>query len=558
MGAIADDSKSTAPEALKDHQALLNQLENHASIVLCNEEDPLRRSQLLRLFADEIGCPINEKTASILLTKAEGKSLGVCTPRIRGEKLDDRPTPWAWEGVIMAGTFNLLVAPPKVGKSALMVGMISAWWHGEESYLGQKLHGPCPKVYIIGTDQPESDWSTLFKREGLVTSDGELGGPVEMLWHTGAPLHLTEEGIEHLRGIAEQNPGSLFLLDSYHSCVNVLGIDEATSQFDGPARRLAEALAPHGATLAMIHHTNKSVSGGNATNASRGSNALPAAASLTILMNWFKQPLEGQTQSDHRVVVKTQGRAKGTTLLIELQDDGWVHHGDGESVLAAEAMQEASDELQGRQADIFDHICERWASGEFPVTATELQDVAKCNASKVNRALRALEKKCLVRQQGQVDSLVQGGRPQLLWVPNTPSPETGEIRGTRGITSRAHTKERGFSPFTPKSQENRGGVEEGVLPPSPGAPVVEELALPICEAELNPPKPGTPVERLKDGNWSNGWVVADASNLDAVKISQLGNPLLTIRNMRWGVDVRPCTGSPFATEQPPTSDPFDF
>ncbi len=212
------------------------------------------------------------------------------------------------------------------------------------------LHGVCPKVYIVGTDQPESDWFTLFKREGLVTSDGELGGPVEMLWHTGAPLHLTDEGISHLGEIAAENPRSLFLLDSYHACCAVLGLEEAASSFDGPARKLAEALAPHKATLAMIHHTNKSVSGGNATQASRGSNALPAAASLTILMNWFKQPAEGQTQNDHRVVVKTQGRAKGTTLLIELQDDGWIHHGDGESVLAAEAMQEAADELQGRQA----------------------------------------------------------------------------------------------------------------------------------------------------------------------------------------------------------------
>jgi len=75
------------------------------------------------------------------------------------------------------------------------------------------------------------------------------------------------------------------------------------------------------------------VAGGNATNASRGSNALPAAASLTILMNWFRQPAEGQTQQDHRVILKTQGRAKGSTLLIELHDDGWIHHGDGEAVL---------------------------------------------------------------------------------------------------------------------------------------------------------------------------------------------------------------------------------
>lgn len=529
-------SIGTIPESLRDHKELLNRLDQYANTVLSNEEDELKRCQLLRLYADEVGFPLTEKTASVLLLRAQGAVSGVCAPRMRGEKMDTTPTPWAWEGVIMAGTFNLLVAPPKVGKSALMVGMISAWFHGEESYLGQPLHGTCPKVYIVGTDQPESDWHTLFEREGLVDQDGNMAGPIEMLWHTGAPLHLTEGGIAHLGEIAEANPGSLFLLDSYHACVAALGIDEATSAFDGPARKLAEALAPHKATLAMIHHTNKSVSGGNATNASRGSNALPAAASLTILMNWFKQPAEGQTQNDHRVVLKTQGRAKGTTLLIELQDDGWIHHGDGETVLAAEAMQEASDELQGRQADIFDYICDRWAAGEFPVTTSELQDVAKCNASKVNRALRALEKKSLVRQEGKLEPLQAGGRPQLLWVPNTPSPETGGIRGTREKTPLAHVKRRGYSPFSPCLPSSLGGVAEGFLPPSAG----------------------TPVELHRNGVWSNGWVVADASNPDSVKAAKLGNSNITVGSLRWDLDVRLCQSSPFAAEPSDPSDEFDF
>nr|BAR24759.1 unnamed protein product [uncultured Mediterranean phage uvMED]BAR24864.1 unnamed protein product [uncultured Mediterranean phage uvMED] len=529
------------PESLKDHQGLLDSLDQYASTVLCNEADELRRSQLLRLFADEIGCPINEKTATIVLCKAQGQIDGVSVPRKRGEKLDTTPTPWAWEGVIMSGTFNLLVAPPKVGKSALMVGMISAWFHGEESYLGQKLHGTCPKVYIIGTDQPESDWNTLFQREGLVNRKGELSGPIEMLWHTGAPLHLTAEGIKHLCQIAEENPGSFFLLDSYHACCVPLGLEEAASSFDGPARQLAEALAPHKATLAMIHHTNKSVSGGNATNASRGSNALPAAASLTILMNWFKQPAEGQTQSDHRVVLKTQGRAKGTTLLIELEDDGWVHHGDGESVLAAESIQEAADELQGRQADIFDYMCERWSDGQFPVVASELADVAKCNASKVNRALRALEKKNLVIQDGQLEPLVSGGRPQLLWVPNVPSPETGGKGGKTSTTSRALHEIRGYSPSSPCSPNSVGTSTAGVLPP------------------------GTPVELLRGGAWANGWVIVNASNPDSIRVAKLGSPHVTVSSLRWQLDVRvgqlglqePVEVDPASTK-PETFDPFDF
>ena len=436
----------------------------------------------------------------------------------------------------MAGTFNLLVAPPKVGKSALMVGMISAWFHGEESYLGQPLHGPCPKVYIVGTDQPESDWHTLFEREGLVDQDGNMAGPIEMLWHTGAPLHLTKEGIEYLGAVASENPGSLFLLDSYHACCAPLGLEEAASSFDGPARQLAEALAPHKATLAMIHHTNKSVSGGNATNASRGSNALPAAASLTILMNWFKQPAEGQTQSDHRVVLKTQGRAKGTTLLIELQDDGWIHHGDGESVLAAEAMQEAADDLQGRQADIFDYMCERWAVGEFPVTTNELQDIAKCNASKVLRALRALEKKSLIYQHGQLEPLVAGGRPQFLWAPHEGSRDIGGTRGERGKTPPLSRKEMGITPITPSIPNTLGTSTEGVLPPASG----------------------TPVELHRNGAWNNGWVVVDASNADSVRAAKLGNSNITVGNLRWELDVRLCQSSPFKADSAEPTDLFDF
>ena len=529
----ASNSSGMIPESLKDHQELLDRLDKHASTVLSSEEDPLRRCQLLRLYADEVGFPLTEKTASILLLRAQGAVSGVALPRMRGEKMDTTPTPWAWEGVIMAGTFNLLVAPPKVGKSALMVGMISAWFHGEESYLGQPLHGVCPKVFIVGTDQPESDWHTLFKREGLVDRDGNMAGPIEMLWHTGAPLHLTEGGIAHLGEIAAANPGALFLLDSYHACCAPLGLEEAASSFDGPARQLAEALAPYKATLAMIHHTNKSVSGGNATNASRGSNALPAAASLTILMNWFRQPAEGQTQSDHRVVLKTQGRAKGTTLLIELHDDGWLLHGDGESVMAAEAMQEAADELQGRQADVFDYIKERWLLGEFTVAGTELASQFNLERNKTSRCLRALVRKGLIEEAGMTEAGPTGGRPSPLYRPTGgSSSEAWQTSQTRQ-TSHAHTERISLPPLTPLAGSDGGSSTEGGLTPSPG----------------------TPVELHRNGAWNNGWVVLDASNADSVKAAKLGNSNVTVGNLRWDLDVRLCQSSPFKAEP---SDPFDF
>ena len=537
------------PESFKDHKELLNRLDQYASTVLCNENDQLKRLQLLRLYADEVGFPLNERTAAVLLARAAGAINGVAEPRRKGQKLDNSSVPWAWEGVIMSGTFNLLVAPPKVGKSALMVGMISAWHHGKESYLGQRLYGVCPKVFIVGTDQPESDWYTLFKREGLVTSDGELAGPVEMLWHTGAPLHLTDEGISHLGEIASENPGSFFLLDSYHACCSVLNLEEAASSFDGPARQLAEVLSPHKATLAMIHHTNKSVSGGNPTNASRGSNSLPAAASLTILMNWFKQPAEGQTQSDYRVVLKTQGRAKGTTLLIELQDDGFVHLGDGESALAAEAMQEAADELQGRQADVFDYIKDRWILGKFTVAGTEIAARFNLEANKTSRCLRALVRKGLIEEAGLLDAGPLGGRPSVLYRPSGASSLEACETSETCETSTSITWDIGLAPLSPLTRKAGGCSVQGAL---------------------TPPASGTPVELHRNGAWSNGWVVSDASDLHSVRVAKLGSPNVTVGSLRWELDVRPCQSSPFGAPPlgdvgkapeapaPVESDPFDF
>jgi len=199
-------------------------------------------------------------------------------------------------------------------------------------------------------------------------------------------------------------------------------------------------------------------------------------------------------------------------------------------------MQEAADDLQGRQADIFDYMCERWAVGEFPVTTNELQDIAKCNASKVLRALRALEKKSLIYQHGQLEPLVAGGRPQFLWAPHEGSRDIGGTRGERGNTSRALHEIGGFTPKTPNHPNTLGTSTEGVLPPTSG----------------------TPVELHRNGAWSNGWVVLDASNADKVKAAKLGNSNVTVGNLRWDVDVRLCQSSPFKAESTDLTDLFDF
>jgi len=71
---------------------------------------------------------------------------------------------------------------------------------------------------------------------------------------------------------------------------------------------------------------------------------------------------------------------------------------------------------------------------------------------------------------------------------------------------------------------------------------------------------GTPVERFKDDSWENGWVIHDGQNRDRITIAKLGNQMVLIRNLRWGVDLRECSGSPFASTSnaEPTVEEFDF
>jgi len=545
----ADLKPSTIkPAALDEHQDLLRLIEDHAIAVVSHEKDHSKHSQLLRLYAEEIGCPINEKIASAYISRACGYDLSVPQPKRHGEKLNVNPTPWCWDGLIMQGLFNLLIAPPKVGKSALLTAMIGAWWHGEESFLGRRFNQPCPNVHIIGSDQPECDWFKLFARENLISDDGVIGGPIKNLWSADAPLTLHDDGIRAIAEIATDDPGSLFIVDSYHACVSRLGIDEATSAFDGPARQLMSAVTAHGCTLIVIHHANKSVAGGNATNASRGSNALPAAASQLILMNWLRAPADGQMQSDQRVVLKTQGRAKSTTLLIELHDDGWRSHGDGDQALALEAAADAEEDLSGRQADMYDYMVQRSEAGAM-VTVKELADHLNIPGKKADRSLRSLVKKGLACRCGELLPGVDGGRPAHLFRAILVGEESDEQRATPSLDSGGGTVAKGENP--PYTHE------------SIGFPPISHLS-PSIRGRGIPPLPfavGLSVELLQsDGSWANGWIISEESKPNSLAVQRLGNPGLRKRNLRPDLDVRPCLGSPFPQTVIATDDeePLDF
>ena len=96
------------------------------------------------------------------------------------------------------------------------------------------------------------------------------------------PIHLTPEGIDVMVQAAEEHPGVIFLLDSYSTLTRPLQLEENSPAFADPFIDFCEAVAPYGATPIFIHHAGKGGQGKSATFSSRGTTALPAAASQLV------------------------------------------------------------------------------------------------------------------------------------------------------------------------------------------------------------------------------------------------------------------------------------
>jgi predicted transcriptional regulator len=292
-------------------------------------------------------------------------------------------------------------------------------------------------------------------------------------------------------------------------------------------------LSGTGSTTVLIHHTNKSVSGGNAISASRGNNSLSGAVSWSVLLNWLCPPPEGQMQTDHRIACKPMGRSKATSLVLELTDDGWKSHGDGEDVIAIENLAEVEMNLQGRQGDVYDHVVKLWEN-QVHTTSSEVSSQFNISQQKALRTLRGLQKKGLLLEDDSMKVDLQG-RPASLFKPRKEgTQESGGEKGERGESSSlAHKKDSltpltpySKTPLTPKTPESLGGVNE------------PKVSIPIR----------TPVQKLTAGVWKNGYLVRDGSNPHAIVVEKIGNSKVTISNLRWNIDVRECVGSVFGGE----------
>ena len=325
---------------------------------LINENVPvLKRPAVIRNQALGKKLHLRDKDIFLILNKARNKVRNTEEGEVPDIEFDIKQEKWLWNNLIAEGTLNLVVSMPKVGKSSLISAFLGALTANNTEFLGQELLGGVRSIYICGTDQPLNDWMQILEPVGLAKSSKDKGVilyPLKKLWHKGKPIYLTEEHIQQLEELAKADKNSIFVFDAFASLLTATGLDENHSECVEPVRMLFESLVPTGATIILLHHEGSTNSHRRASEASRGTNALPAEASQIIQLNWVND----NNKNDHKISVSTQGRnSKPVDMIIEQVDRAvWANCGSHEDIENERKEEIKVSRLNPRQRTVLDLI----------------------------------------------------------------------------------------------------------------------------------------------------------------------------------------------------------
>ena len=436
---------------------------------------------------------------------------------LQGEPIALASDTGAWGNLLVDKGFNLVVAAPKVGKSALLVHLFAQARAGASECLGKPIRKPWNKLIISGSDMNASQWGKLLLREGLAECIGDPNAPDAkflpcddvLIWDQQRPARMNEKGIKAMREKCLEHPDSLLIIDSLRSNIDP-SIDENKAEVRGPIEKTKEGLGDCEVTVALVHHANKSVSGSTAVNAAAGSNAIAGACDGTLLMKYLvPDNAVADLRGDWRVLAISSGRLQNDRAMVELTRDGlgrWLHHEDIEFAAKEQAVYEAEERLGGRQLQIYEHACEIAENGVH-MTTNEAMSQLNLTRTKSQKAIDALIRKGLMVLCGVLDpeDQLNGGRPMKLYAPTTSDLARAKREKKGGFISFSSS----LTDKTPTTPQN-----PSLCDPRVRARVREEF------------QPGTVVER-EDA--LGQWVVTCSADPEKIRVEKLGNSSLVAR-----------------------------
>jgi hypothetical protein len=218
-----------------------------------------------------------------------------------------------------------------------------------------------------------------------------------------------------------------------------------------------------------------------------------------------------------------------------MPEGGWTYLDGLEEAQKVERAGQRIMELGGVRASVFDYLTLRTGLNA-DVSAEELATELDKQKGHVSRELRALKAKGLAEP---VRTEETGSRPRNYWMAS-PAAMEWSLGGTESGSN-------GYLDKLPKRSliSNKSNTQEGT------AVLLSDSKDPSSESI----DPKTKVEIRRGDEWSDGFIVRNGSDLNKISVERLGNPMVTISNLRWELDVRPCQSG---SQEPEPTELFDF
>ena len=524
-------------------QQALTALALHAETLIQSERErdwmPLMRNKAFDLAVHD---DARDPELKAYLDAAE-RRLHKGTVYRAGQQLQATESVFLLDGMVKIGESNAIIGQPKVGKSSFSTGLIAALRDRTPQFLGRDLATPNERmpVLIFGTDQSEGDWLHLLHRESLVSEDQTLkSDSVDFFcsMETGEQYNFTKDGIRRMREEIEKHQFPLVIIDSLSSMMEPTGIEENTSRYAQPIRNAISQLRKTGATLVVIHHSVKRPTTWDWITECRGSSSISSVFSWGVLMRWVAQEEEGLARIDKRVGFAGKGRGaneSGGVMGQYMPEGGWTYLDGLEEAQKVERAGQRIMELGGVRASVFDYLTLRTGLNA-DVSAEELATELDKQKGHVSRELRALKAKGLAEP---VRTEETGSRPRNYWMAS-PAAMEWSLGGSESGSN-------GYLDKLPKRSliSNKSNTQEGT------AVLLSDLKDPNSESI----DPKTKVEIRRGDEWTDGFIVRNGSDLNKISVERLGNPMVTISNLRWELDVRPCQSG---SQEPEPTELFDF
>ena len=165
---------STALGAVKKNQLALDAFKREVQAVINDESiKHLDRLPILRQLKEERKLRLHDTDIRQMMHQARRVGRAAYEPITSAQKLNRAKQQWLLEGMIMAGTINMVLALAKTGKTLFILQFIAALINGHESFLDRTLSDIDRErqVLICGPDMNEADWAQCLETSGLLKDD---------------------------------------------------------------------------------------------------------------------------------------------------------------------------------------------------------------------------------------------------------------------------------------------------------------------------------------------------------------------------------------------------